>query len=54
MYAPVVSRLLAYRPKGPATTDAYLAAIRAHELVDAWYRDAAAEPDDWKIARYET
>ena len=54
MYAPVVSRLLTYRPKVTATTEAYLAAIRAHELVDAWYRDAAAEPDDWKIARYET
>ena len=53
MYAPVVSRLLTYRPKLGAASEAYVAAVRAHPLVDAWYRDAAAEPDDWKIARFE-
>ena len=53
MYAPVVSRLLTYRPKLGAASEAYAAAVRAHPLVDAWYRDAAAEPDDWKIARFE-
>ena len=53
MYAPVVSRLLTYRPKLDAGSEAYVAAVRAHPLVDAWYRDAAAEPDDWKIARFE-
>ena len=53
MYAPVVSRLLTYRPKVSAATEAYIAAIRAHALVDAWYRDAAAEPEEWKIARFE-
>ncbi|CAG4922802.1 unnamed protein product [Acidocella sp. C78] len=53
MYAPVVSRLLTYRPKVSAATAAYIAAVRGHELVDAWYRAAAAEPEDWKIARFE-
>ncbi|HQT60519.1 MULTISPECIES: glutathione S-transferase family protein [unclassified Acidiphilium] len=53
MYAPVVSRLLTYRPEVSAATAAYIAAVRAHELVDAWYRAAAAEPEAWKIARFE-
>jgi glutathione S-transferase len=53
MYAPVVARLLGYRPEITAATQAYCDAVRAHPLVDAWYRAAAAEPASWLIAKYE-
>jgi len=53
MFAPIVSRFLTYRPE--LTTDAmlYCQALRAHPLIDEWYQDAAKEPDDWKIEKYE-
>jgi glutathione S-transferase len=54
MYAPVVTRLLTWRPEISAETRAYCDAVRAHPLVTAWYDGAAAEPDDWKLADYET
>ncbi len=54
MYAPVVARLLTYAPPLAADAAAYCAAVRAHPLVDAWYADAAAEPADWFIEKYET
>jgi glutathione S-transferase len=53
MYAPVVTRLLTYRPAVTPASAAYCAAVRAHHLVDAWYRAAAGEPDSWQIAHYE-
>ncbi len=53
MYAPVVARLLGYRPEMTAATRAYCDAVRAHPLVDEWYRAAAEEPDGWLIAKYE-
>ncbi|MDE2516599.1 MAG: glutathione S-transferase family protein [Rhodospirillales bacterium] len=53
MYAPVVTRLLTYAPPITAATRAYCDAVRAHPLVDAWYRAAAAEPDAWLVAAYE-
>jgi glutathione S-transferase len=54
MFAPVVARLLTYAPRVSAATAAYCAAVRAHELVDHWYTLAAAEPDSWRLAKYET
>jgi glutathione S-transferase len=54
MYAPVVARLLTYAPPISAASSAYCAAIRAHPLVDQWYTLAAAEPDEWRLAKYET
>jgi len=54
MYAPVVTRLLTWQPEISAETRAYCDAVRAHPLVAAWYDGAAAEPDDWKLADYET
>ena len=54
MYAPVVTRLLTWQPVISAETRAYCDAVRAHPLVAAWYDGAAAEPDDWKLADYET
>jgi glutathione S-transferase len=53
MYAPVVARLLTYAPDVSPATRAYCDAVRAHPLVDRWYRDAAAEPAAWLLAKYE-
>jgi glutathione S-transferase len=54
MYAPVVARLLTYAPRISAASAAYCAAVRAHPLVEHWYALAAAEPDDWRLAKYES
>ncbi len=54
MYAPVVTRLLTWKPEVSAATRAYCDAVRGHPLVAAWYDAAAAEPDEWKLADYET
>ena len=54
MYAPVVTRLLTWRPEISADTRAYCDAVRAHPLVAAWYDAAAAEPDEWLLPDYET
>jgi glutathione S-transferase len=54
MYAPVVTRLLTWKPEIFPPTQEYCDAVRAHPLVAAWYDAAAAEPDDWKLADYET
>lgn len=53
MYAPIVSRISTYRPVVTVETRAYVDAVRAHPLMQEWYAGAAAEPDDWKIAKYE-
>ena len=53
MYAPVVARLLTYRPELGADTLAYCAAVRAHKLVAAWYDAAVAEPAEWLLDKYE-
>ncbi len=53
MYAPVVTRFLTWQPELSPTTHAYCAAVRAHPLVDQWYRDAAAEPAEWLLPHYE-
>lgn len=53
MYAPVVTRFLTWQPELSMGTRAYCAAVKAHPLVDAWYRDAAAEPAEWQLADYE-
>jgi glutathione S-transferase len=53
MYTPVVARLLTYAPRISAASAAYCAAVRAHPLVDQWYALAAAEPDEWRLAKYE-
>ncbi|GAN77737.1 glutathione S-transferase [Acidisphaera rubrifaciens HS-AP3] len=53
MYAPVVARFLTWAPEISAASRAYVDAVRAHSLVDAWYRAAMAEPPEWRIARFE-
>jgi glutathione S-transferase len=53
MYAPVVCRLLTYRPPLPPGAQAYCDALRAHPLIDTWYAEAAAEPAAWQLEKYE-
>ncbi|MBU8536935.1 glutathione S-transferase family protein [Falsiroseomonas tokyonensis] len=54
MYAPVVARFLTWKPELSAAAQAYVAAVRAHPLVDRWYAEAAAEPADWLLPKYES
>jgi glutathione S-transferase len=54
MHAPVVARFLTWKPELTPETRAYCDAVRAHELVAQWYAEAAAEPEDWLVAEYET
>ena len=54
MFAPVVGRFLGWKPELTAATKAYCDAVRAHPLVDEWYRGAMAEPDSMLVAEYET
>ncbi len=54
MYAPVVGRFLGWKPALSAESLAYCNAVRAHPLVDEWYRGALAEPDSMLIEDYET
>ena len=53
MYAPVVARLLTYRPAIGEDTLAYCKAVRAHPLVSEWYDLAAQEPVEWQMDHYE-
>ncbi|OYV38832.1 MAG: glutathione S-transferase, partial [Acidocella sp. 20-61-6] len=53
MFAPVVARLLTYRPTIAPDSQAYCDAVRAHPLVDAWYQASAAEPAAWRLNKYE-
>ena len=53
MYAPVVCRLLTYLPPLSAESRAYCDAVRAHQLMQQWYADAASEPAEWRLAKYE-
>lgn len=53
MFAPVVTRFLTWKPEISPATQAYCDAVRAHPLVDEWYRGAAAEPESWTLPSYE-
>lgn len=53
MFAPVVTRFLTWRPEIAPSTRAYVQAVRAHPLMEAWYRAALAEPADWLLDKYE-
>jgi glutathione S-transferase len=53
MFAPVVARFLTFEPVLADETRAYCDAVRAHPLVDEWYRLAAAEPASWLLDKYE-
>ena len=53
MYAPVVCRLLTYAPPLSPEELAYCDAVRAHPLVEQWYAEAAREPVEWFLEKYE-
>lgn len=53
MFAPVITRFLTWKPEINSATQAYCDAVRAHPLLEEWYRDAAAEPDSWLQPDYE-
>jgi glutathione S-transferase len=53
MYAPVVSRFLTYQPVLATESADYVAAVRAHPLLQSWYLAAASEPPEWRIDRFE-
>jgi glutathione S-transferase len=54
MFAPVAGRFLTYEPELSDVSAAYCGAVRAHPLVEAWYRAAEAEPAGWQLPKYET
>jgi glutathione S-transferase len=53
MFAPVVARLLSYHVKLSPESQDYCHRVRNHPLVAAWYDEAAREPSEWLIPRYE-
>ena len=53
MYAPVVARFITWKPALSTTSQRYMAAVRAHPLVARWYDEAAIEPAEWLLDRYE-
>ncbi|UPY38076.1 glutathione S-transferase family protein [Sediminicoccus sp. KRV36] len=53
MFAPVVARFLTWQPELSAVSRGYVAAVRAHPLIEAWYAGALAEPDAWLLPKYE-
>lgn len=53
MFAPICARFLTWQPELSAGSRAYVDAVRAHPLVDRWYRDAAVEPPEWLLPKYE-
>ena len=53
MFAPVVARLITYKPAVSDRALAYVAAVRIHPLVSRWYDEAAAEPAEWLLPKYE-
>lgn len=54
MFAPVVARFLTFRPELSQATQEYCDAVRAHPLMEDWYKAAAAEPVEWRLEKYET
>jgi glutathione S-transferase len=54
MFAPVAARFLTYQPPLSAGSLAYCQAVRNHPLVAEWYEEAAREPAEWMLAKYET
>jgi glutathione S-transferase len=53
MYAPVVARFLTYAPALSPPASSYCQTIRALPLVEQCYRLALAEPESWRLAKYE-
>ena len=53
MFAPVVTRFLTYSVAISGTETAYCRTVRGWDLMESWYGLAAAEPETWRLAKYE-
>ena len=53
MFAPVVMRFATYRPELTPESEAYCQAVADHPLVADWVSAAVAEPEEWRLPRYE-
>ncbi len=53
MFAPVAARLISYQVALGPVARAYRDAVRAHPLLEEWYRAAADEPAGWRLDKYE-
>jgi len=53
MFAPVVGRFLTWQPELSAASAAYVAQVRGHALMQRWYQEAAEEPTEWLLEKYE-
>ncbi len=53
MFAPVIGRFLTWRPELSATSLAYVKEVRTHPLMQRWYQEAAEEPSEWLLEKYE-
>jgi glutathione S-transferase len=53
MFAPIVARFITWAPELSPVSRAYVQAVRAHPLVARWYDEAAAEPTEWLLEKYE-
>lgn len=53
MYAPVVGRFLTWQPEITPASAAYVREVRAHPLMQRWYEEAATEPAEWLLEKYE-
>lgn len=53
MFAPVACRFLTWQPELTERSQDYVHALRNHPLMRRWYEEAAAEPAEWRIAKYE-
>ena len=54
MFAPVVARFLTYKPELTEASQEYCRAVRAHPLMEDWYKAAADEPKEWLVEKYES
>ncbi|MBR0644776.1 glutathione S-transferase family protein [Plastoroseomonas hellenica] len=54
MFAPVAARFLTWEPELAPASRAYVQAVRTHPLVARWYDEAALEPAEWLLEKYET
>ena len=53
MFAPVVTRFRTWAPPLSAVSEQYCAALGAHPLMERWHREAMAEPEAWRLEKYE-
>jgi len=53
MFAPVVMRFATYQPELTPESEVYCQAVADHPLVAEWVSAAVAEPEEWRLPRYE-